>query len=194
MFRSDAHKILRKLRKERGWSQEEVGKALGRSAGWVSNKERSTRGISAEDLGMFADLYEVDPAVFFVSPYSASEIGKTISEALQKYNLSEAQLADELDMDYFRLANALLGEVELTPAELQTIGNYLNITEPPFLHSAEHIIQKILDLATKLGLQAKKINMLRNFLENEVKKLNDNQKSYNPHSTKTRIETKYTQR
>lgn len=169
-FKSNASEILKQLREMIGKTQAEVANDLGRTGAWLSNLENSTRNIKAHDLGVLADYYRADISLFYESQVSLTGIGLLIERALKKNGMTVKELSDTLDLDYFRICKCMDGELELSPNELEQIGQLLNIDEPPFVNYADYEINRILSYAGNLGLKDKKLSMLKSFLEDEIKK------------------------
>lgn len=169
-LKSNVSEILKQLREISGKTQTEVGEALGRSGAWVSYIENSARNIKASDLGDLADFYHADISIFYDTPYSTVGVGLLIEKALNKANVTIKELSDGLNLDYFRISKCIEGEIDLTPEELEKIGKYLNINEPPFSSPSDYWISRILALSNYLGLSERKIEMLQTFLKDEAKK------------------------
>ena len=170
MLRPDVSFILKKLREDRGLSQKEVGEALGNKSGsWVSNIERSIRGISAEDLGLLADFYGISPSNFFDSPLDSKYTGEIITKGLAAKQITIDELSKKLNIDFFILSDALAGKETLNPSQLKEIGAILDIYEPPFINYKEYIINSILTLANNLELDDNDLASLKSFLQNRAK-------------------------
>ena len=56
---------IAEVRKKKGLSQEHIATKMNRTPQWLSNIERETRPISADELAQIANILEVSPSVFY---------------------------------------------------------------------------------------------------------------------------------
>lgn len=56
---------IAEVRKQKGLSQEHIATKMNRTPQWLSNIERETRPISADELAQVANILEVSPSIFF---------------------------------------------------------------------------------------------------------------------------------
>ncbi len=69
---------IAEIRKEKGMTQEHIASFFGRTPQWLSNIERETRPISADELAQVANILEVSPSIFFNKELNeTSKIHKT---------------------------------------------------------------------------------------------------------------------
>lgn len=65
---------IAEVRKQKGLSQEHIATKMKRTPQWLSNIERETRPISADELAQVANILEVSPSIFF-----NKELNKTLN-------------------------------------------------------------------------------------------------------------------
>lgn len=56
---------IAEVRKQKGLSQEYIATKMNRTPQWLSNIERETRPISADELAQIASILDVHPSIFF---------------------------------------------------------------------------------------------------------------------------------
>lgn len=77
-------KDLRSLRKTRGLTLEEVGRALDKSVGWLSQVERDISSPRMSDLRRMAELFDVPLSLFFGSHTGPAEEAGVVVRAAQR--------------------------------------------------------------------------------------------------------------
>ena len=72
---------IAEVRKQKGLSQEHIATKMNRTPQWLSNIERETRPISADELAQIASILDVHPSIFFDKELNeTSKIHKTCTE------------------------------------------------------------------------------------------------------------------
>ena len=73
---------IAEVRKQKGLSQKHIATKMNRTPQWLSNIERETRPISADELAQVANILEVSPSIFFNK--ELNETSKTSKPARSK--------------------------------------------------------------------------------------------------------------
>lgn len=90
---------VRALRRQRKWTQQRLGEAIGRSQQEIYRWEKGLVRIPAEDLVMLARVFEVSVMTFFPqddAPVAACATYTTLSEALHACAQHAAAMASAL--------------------------------------------------------------------------------------------------
>jgi len=77
---------IAEVRKQKGLSQEHIATKMNRTPQWLSNIERETRPISADELAQVANILEVSPSIFFNKEFNeTSKTHKTGTEQRSEF-------------------------------------------------------------------------------------------------------------
>jgi transcriptional regulator with XRE-family HTH domain len=77
---------IAEVRKQKGLSQEHIATKMNRTPQWLSNIERETRPISADELAQVANILEVSPSIFFNKEFNeTSKTHKTGKEQRSEF-------------------------------------------------------------------------------------------------------------
>ena len=81
---------IAEVRKQKGLSQEHIATKMNRTPQWLSNIERETRPISADELAQVANILEVSQSIFFNKEFNeTSKTHKTAENKQTKDTLFE---------------------------------------------------------------------------------------------------------
>lgn len=169
MLKDNWGEIIKKRREQLGLSQEEVARVLGKTRNHIHNLETQKRPPKAHELGIIASVLGLDISTLYENGNVTLSISRLIQAARLSKNIDMGDLARATGIDFFRLGNAELGEVELLPDELDKIAEVLDIDFSRFAAVKQVSIANILDMSKELGLPETKILLLKQFLEDCVK-------------------------
>ena len=99
-------KMIRKLRVERKWTQEELASQMDVTATFISNLERGGSGLNAYNLMLLCEVFEVSPNQFLMWDL------ETENEALRKNYIDISKLCKEKQEIVIKTINLMLKDLE----------------------------------------------------------------------------------
>jgi len=118
-------KILRELRRRRGWSQTDLGRLVGLSMATISNLETGRTQISVDHLQTFADAFGTSPAALLSTETAGqNEHEAQVMAAIRQGDAPAAldALASALDTTVDELASSHRENPSQTDRELEQLG------------------------------------------------------------------------
>lgn len=118
---------LRKLRKEAGYSQDDLAKMVNTSKSSISMYEKGQREPGLETLAAFANIFQVDMNCLF--EYSEGEaIGRNIRAIREQRGITQEELAHKLGYkSKSSIAKIELGENDIPASKLRTFADALRV-------------------------------------------------------------------
>jgi transcriptional regulator with XRE-family HTH domain len=117
---------LRRLRKERGWTTQDVAERLGFSVSKVSRMETGARGVNAKDIASLTELFGVDEEL----STHLDSIARTGKKRL------ENRSAIVLDTDFIRLSDPTFVDLE---RDADRIREYNSLVVPGLLQTEDYM-------------------------------------------------------
>jgi len=107
--------VLRRLRANKGWSQEELGDRLGLAKSTISMYENGIREPSLEILEAIADTFNVD-----MNTLTDSKVSADLNNELQEY-LEELKNREEMRMLFKTAKGTSKEDIEKTVAIIEAL-------------------------------------------------------------------------
>ncbi len=161
---------LRQLREKRGLTLAEVGKAIGKSPSLIGSVERIDRCPSLSSVLELAEFYEVPLSFLFEDDLDKYQkgIGEQVEKIMTQKSISTSELARKTDINYFKLADFLLGQTSLTLDQLEILANYLNIPVKHIIPQAVRYLSHIKRYLEALGLDNESTTNILNYIDSRL--------------------------
>lgn len=161
---------IKELRKTHNLTYAEFGSKTGVSGSYISQIEKNKRKPSLEILSRIVDAFDISLAELLNEKEEEFNIGKELRHIRESKGMSIHEIYDKSGVSFFKLGQVENGTENLTPEEIEKVAGALDIKKDRLFKGVESNLERIHEMCTSLGLHDKSIELIIEFIENELKK------------------------
>ncbi|MCK4257472.1 MAG: transcriptional regulator [Halanaerobiales bacterium] len=161
---------IKELRKAHNMTYAEFGLKTGVSGSYISQIEKNKRKPSLEILSRIVDAFDISLAELLNEKEEEFNIGKELKNLRETKNMTIHEIYEKSGVSFFKLGQVENGSDNLTPEEIEKIASALQIKTERLFRGVENNLDRIRELCTSLGLKESSIELVMDFIQNELKK------------------------
>lgn len=161
---------IKELRKAHNLTYAEFGNKTGVSGSYISQIEKNKRKPSLEILSRIVDAFDISLAELLNEKEDEFNIGKELRNIRENKGLSIHEVYELSGVSFFKLGQVENGTENLTPEEIEKVAHALEIKKDRLFKGVENNLDRIREMCTSLGIKDASIELIMEFIENELKK------------------------
>lgn len=161
---------IKELRKANNMTYAEFGQKTGVSGSYISQIEKNKRKPSLEILSRIVESFDLSLAEVLNEQEEEFNIGRELRMLREAKGLSIHEVYEKSGVSFFKLGQVENGAENLAPEEIEKVANALDIKKEQLFKGVENNLERIREICTSLGLKESSIELIVEFIENELKK------------------------
>lgn len=161
---------IKELRKAHNMTYAEFGHKTGVSGSYISQIEKNKRKPSLEILSRIVDAFDISLAEILNETEEEFNIGKELRNLRESKGLTIHEVYEKSGVSFFKLGQVENGTENLTPEEIEQVATALNIKKDQLFKGVENNLERIREICTSLGLKDASVELIIEFIDNELKK------------------------
>lgn len=161
---------IKELRKAHNLTYAEFGNKTNVSGSYISQIEKNKRKPSLEILSRIVEAFDISLSELLNETEEEFSIGTELKNLRESKGMSIHDLYDKSGVSFFKLGQVENGSETLTPEEIEDVASALGIKKERLFKGVENNLDKIKELCGNLGLSQTSIQLIMEFIENELKK------------------------